>query len=43
MVDKMDRENTFKKGEIQNGDIICVQKKLNQEELVIFFILFIKL
>ncbi|KAG2227462.1 hypothetical protein INT45_007487 [Circinella minor] len=32
MVDKMDREKTFIKGEIQNGDIICVQKKLNQEE-----------
>ena len=37
MVDKMDREKTFIKGEIQHGDIICVQKKLNQEEFVLFF------
>ncbi|KAI8149922.1 hypothetical protein BJV82DRAFT_647181 [Fennellomyces sp. T-0311] len=33
MIDKMDLEKSFTQAEIQNGDIICVQKRLSTEEI----------
>lgn len=35
MIEKMNLESTFQQLEIQNGDIICLQKDLSEEEYVL--------
>lgn len=34
MIEKMNLEATFQQSEIQNGDIICLQKDLPEKEYV---------
>lgn len=34
MIEKMNLESTFQQSEIQDGDIICFQKVLTDEEYV---------
>ncbi|PKY58830.1 cysteine proteinase [Rhizophagus irregularis] len=38
MIEKMNLESTFQQLEIQNGDIICLQKDLSEEEYIYTFL-----